>query len=166
MAQPSHADILAALKAQSSRPAPPTVTHAELASAAPESLTNPGKPALNSRKFYCPREGCRAVIIGPGNAAYIEAKEDLVSWSRVWNASGRVVYARTSLAVEEPRQLRVPLPQFCEVADILSFRHQTARPSAPRERPTGTSAGRPSRSTTLASRSRTARRPCRQTFWA
>lgn len=84
MSAPSQADILAALQSQSqaSRRSPPnTVSHAALADTAPDSLTNSsGQARTNSRKLYCPREGCSCVVIGVDAATWVEAESDLVSW--------------------------------------------------------------------------------------
>lgn len=68
------ADILAALQRQSTKPPPPTKQYKDLQKS---DLHNDAK--VNTRKLYCPREGCRAVIVQPGTAELIEGKEDVVS---------------------------------------------------------------------------------------
>ncbi|KAL1405349.1 hypothetical protein Q8F55_008980 [Vanrija albida] len=85
--QPSQDAILAALAAQSTatRRAPPqTKGYAELAAGAPASLTTGleaagGADALvNSRKIYCPRGGCNAVVLQPGVGEWVEAEPGIL----------------------------------------------------------------------------------------
>ncbi|WOO85669.1 Guanine nucleotide exchange factor MSS4 [Vanrija pseudolonga] len=80
--QPSQEALLAALAAQSSRAPPPTKSFAELA--APADLTTSvstdgGADALtNSRKIYCTRERCGAVILQPGVGEWVEAEPGIL----------------------------------------------------------------------------------------
>lgn len=72
----SQADILAALQRQSAAPPPPAKQYKDLDQT---DLHDGSENKVNTRKLYCPREGCRAVIVQPGTCELIEAKPDLVS---------------------------------------------------------------------------------------
>lgn len=72
----SQADILAALQRQSSAPPPPAKQYKELEKT---DLHDSSDSKVNTRKLYCPREGCRAVIVQPGTCELIEGKADVVS---------------------------------------------------------------------------------------
>lgn len=75
----SQADILAALQRQSSAPPPPAKQYKDLQ----QSELHDGPTKVNTRKLYCPREGCRAVIVQPGTCELIEGKPDVVSLLRL-----------------------------------------------------------------------------------
>lgn len=70
----SQADILAALQRQSAAPPPPAKQYRDLARS---DLHDENK--VNTRKLYCPRDGCRAVIVQPGTCELVEGKPDVVS---------------------------------------------------------------------------------------
>lgn len=141
--QPSQEALLAALAAQSSRAPPPTKSFAELA--APADLTNgvatdSGADALvNSRKIYCTRQGCGAVILQPGVGEWVEAEPGIVS-----SVVGREDARASSLtpAYSSPPRRAPPSPPSRPPSD------------------TGMSAARPSPSTTLASRAPMRAPPC------
>ncbi|TXT04852.1 hypothetical protein VHUM_03935 [Vanrija humicola] len=81
MAQPTQKALLAALAAQSSRPAPATKAFNELTTAdlTTSTSTDAGADALtNSRKLYCPRGGCGAVILQPGAGEWLEAEPGIL----------------------------------------------------------------------------------------
>lgn len=71
----SQADILAALQRQSTAPPPPTKQYKDVE----RDELHQGDKKVNTRKLYCPREGCRAVIVQPGTCELVEGKTDVVS---------------------------------------------------------------------------------------
>jgi len=77
MAQPSQADILAALQAQGpsySRPKPTSKAYVEVQDPYTE-LTNDG---ISASRMYCPREGCGCLILLEGTADWVLAEAKLV----------------------------------------------------------------------------------------
>jgi len=88
MTQPSQADVLAALQAQSSssRKRPSTSSYADHADPY-TSLTTPSTSApsatasssrLNATRLYCPREGCGSLILLEQTGEWLTAEADAV----------------------------------------------------------------------------------------
>lgn len=133
----SHADILAALQRQSAAPPPPAKQYKDL----DQKDLHDGPAKVNTRKLYCPREGCRAVIVQPGMCELIEGKPDVVSILLLPPSLGLV------LGMEGTRPSDSALSYNSERLADSSSRVKTDRPSSPPRAVTGSCVADPWRST-------------------
>jgi len=81
MAQPSQAEIFAALQAQgssSSRPKAASTAYAEIQ----DPYADLTKDGISASRMYCPREGCGSLILLEGTAEWLLAESNLVSLLR------------------------------------------------------------------------------------
>lgn len=90
MAQPSQADVFAALSAQGSfrKPAKPSAPFSAFSDPSTELITSAGASAeagssrVNATRVYCPREGCGSLILLENAAKVVESQIEVVSQSR------------------------------------------------------------------------------------
>lgn len=89
-AQPSQADIYAALAAQSSfrKPAAPTSAFTSFSDPSTELISSASSSSrVNSRRVYCPREGCGSLLLLEKAGEVVEAPVDVVS-PLIWTEGG------------------------------------------------------------------------------
>ena len=125
MTQPSQADILAALQAQSGsrkvRPPTTLLSEHEKDGGSPKDLLkgNPGESSkkTNAGKIFCWREGCGCLILSPGVGEWLEDEPNIVR--------------RSSHPLHES-----PKPRFRSLKDLMPFRRLEYHTEYPRRYPT------------------------------